>query len=568
MKIDDLRTELDELNLELAQLTDQAPLTLQYLTGEADEDSLFLYGIIGGKDVGKTSLINQLAGARISIDTDILDEGTSKAVAYCHESDIASLKKRLPKDMSGRIEYAAHQHDVLRNVVLVDFPDYDSRFEEHRDDVKRLSRSLQGLVWVITPRKYGDHEFVDQLEAVAQSHDNYLIILNKTDQLDGRVDLETARREVLQYLQDECSRRNIPAPTGDRLLLLSTLHTDRYEYHRLYDKLIRRHSQEEIINAKVDNLRTEFEKNLVRLNNYYSLSEKISQLDLALDDIADSLSKYFNEEYFETVWRRILSLSSIQHRISHGLFFERVQNWPILRLIFHPLAGLVSFIGGRLSMKGDDAMSENPRDLLRQGGQSASSLLQNIRVETEEHYPELSAYLDEPQSFSSPVNNSFVKMLGMYEEKVVKRISASFPKPGVWRKSLVFLPLIWFPIIQPILLHLAESETSLFSLSGIGEAFSLLISLFGAGALLQSVVFLVIFYLLWLVFMYANGARRALKEGEEEFRDLWFENFIPIISSILTRPFESVRNGWLDKQNRLDGIRTDIINELLRIKQS
>ena len=99
IKINDLRIELDDLNRELAELTEQEPLRLRYQTGDSDKDALFLYGIVGGKDVGKTSLINQLAGARISIDSDILDEGTRKAVAYCHEADRAALQKRLAADM-------------------------------------------------------------------------------------------------------------------------------------------------------------------------------------------------------------------------------------------------------------------------------------------------------------------------------------------------------------------------------------------------------------------------------------------------------------------------------------
>ena len=221
---------------------------------------------------------------------------------------------------------------MLRNVVLIDFPDYDSRFVEHRDDVRRLSRYLQGLVWIITPRKYGDHEFVDQLEAVAQSHEYYLIVLNKTDQLDGRVPLENARREILGYLQEECKRRDISAPTGDRLIMVSALNPKHYEYPRLYERLIRRHSPEEILRAKVDNLRTEFNKNLHSMQEYYSLDDRIAELDGALEEIIVDLREHFNDAYFDTVWRRVLALGPVQHRISHGLFFQRVQHWPFYGL--------------------------------------------------------------------------------------------------------------------------------------------------------------------------------------------------------------------------------------------
>ena len=50
----------------------------------------------GERDVGKTTLINHQRGARISIDTDILDEGTSIAVAYAYEDDLQILKTPRP----------------------------------------------------------------------------------------------------------------------------------------------------------------------------------------------------------------------------------------------------------------------------------------------------------------------------------------------------------------------------------------------------------------------------------------------------------------------------------------
>lgn len=567
IKINDLRIELDELNQELAQTADQPLLHLPFQTGETSQDNLFLYGIVGGKDVGKTSLINLLAGSRISIDSDILDEGTKKSVAYCHQADQPLLQKRLTGVMGDRVEYQTHQSDLLRNVVLIDFPDYDSRFESHRDDVQKLSRYLQGLVWVITPRKYGDHEFMDQLESVAQSHENYLIILNKVDQLEGRAALETVRREVLDYLKEECVRRDIPAPTGDRLLMISALNPQKYEYPRLYERLIRRHSPEEILRAKVKNLRAEFNKNIEKIRRYYALSDRIAVLDEVLEEIANGLQACFDNEYFEMVWQRVLVLGPVQHRISSGLFYQQVQHWPILRLIFHPMAGLISFLGGRLALPREtDAFSDSPRDLLRRQGKSASSRLLSIRREIEEIHPELVARLDKPPDYSSAIEKEFHRFLDAYEDHVVKRVSSSMPAPGPWRKSLVYLPLVWFPLIQPFLLEWSRSEKPLLSMGGFSELISILISLFGAASLLQSLLFLIVFYFIWLALLYARGARRALREGEEEFRDLWFQDFLPSLSALLAKPFEAIRADWLDKQTRLDRVQNQMQSELNRIE--
>ena len=213
MNIDALRTQLDNLNNEIANLVQLPPVSLSHQIGDAEEDSLFLYGIAGGKDVGKTSLINQLAGAKISEDTDILDEGTNVAVAYCHRNDRAKLEKRFSVESGERVSFVEHDREALKNVVLIDLPDFDSRFLSHRDDSRRLAGHLQGVIWVTTPRKYGDHEFLNQLETIALSNENYYIVLNKIDLLDDEA-LRAARDKIVAALGWTGPVHAVSAATG------------------------------------------------------------------------------------------------------------------------------------------------------------------------------------------------------------------------------------------------------------------------------------------------------------------------------------------------------------------
>ena len=67
MKIDALRKQLDSLNGNIAARMGRQPVALSHQIGDTQKDPLFLYGIVGGKDVGKTVLINQLAGTTISL---------------------------------------------------------------------------------------------------------------------------------------------------------------------------------------------------------------------------------------------------------------------------------------------------------------------------------------------------------------------------------------------------------------------------------------------------------------------------------------------------------------------
>ncbi|HOL92994.1 MAG TPA: hypothetical protein PLH79_01475 [bacterium] len=567
MKIDSLRTDLENLNQDLARLTEKACLPLPRQTGESEQDSLFLYGIVGGKDVGKTTLINRLAGGRISIDTDTLDEGTRKAVAYCHQADQAALQRRFAGEAGGRVEYAVHTRDELRNVVLVDFPDYDSRFLSHLEDVKRLARYLQGYLWVISPRKYGDYEFVNQLETIAQSHEYYFCLFNKVDQLEGQADLETVRREVLHYLQRECEKRGVPPPDPRRLLMISALYPERYEFAILHEQVIRRHSPEEILKAKVKNLRAEFGKNLERLRTYYDLPGRIQEIERAIEFVQTEMQRQFGEAYFETVKKRVLALDLVHHRINSGLFYQRIQHWPVLRTLFYPLAGVISFFGGRFAGRSRETEpAATPRDILRFEGQSAAARLQNLWSEVEEQSPDLALLAGDLGDWNSRVEELFHRLLSMYEERVIQSVLATFPPPGpAWKVAACF-PLVWFPILQPVLLHLIEWEGRWVSLAGIREMLALLISLLGAGALLESLVFLIVFYLACLVILYARGARRVLWAGGEEWRDLWFGEFVQELTLAMVRPLEEIQARWADKQMQLDTIEKEIEEELDRIE--
>ncbi|MEW6238804.1 MAG: GTPase domain-containing protein [Candidatus Omnitrophota bacterium] len=569
MKIEFLRRQLEELNRDLAALTGMTPDALVFQSGEAEEDTLFLYGIMGGKDVGKTTLINQLAGSRISIDTDLLDEGTKTAVAYCHEKDQPTLRKRLMGEAGGRVLYAPHNRDELRNVVLLDFPDFDSRFETHRSDVRSLSRHLQGIVWIVTPRKYGDHEFADRLESIAQSNENYYIVLNKMDQLDGAADSETVRREIGNYLEKECRKRRLAPPEQDRLLLISAREPNRFDYNALYTRLIRRHSIEEILKAKAKNIQAEFDKNLARLSGRYALTEKIEEIDRHLENLQKTIGEQFGDEYCRTVLQRIQILEQMRRRISTNLFYRRIESWPILRHLCYPLAGIVSLAGRSLgSAPAGDGGAETPRDLLRFEGTTASARMQEIHLALRENLSISLGRMKAAHDYAQQVDREFGRLLNAYEEKVVQRAAAGISAPKGWKRFGVYFPLLWFPVLQPVLLHMAQREQHFFSLAGIGDMIAMAISLAGAGALLESAVFLLVFYTVWLIILFANGTRRVLREGAEEFGDSWFEEFIPWIAAELSRPLQEMRARWMELRMRLDHIRKEIDEEMLRIANS
>lgn len=559
MKIDILRKQLSDLNNEIADLMALAPVSLSYQKGDAEKDTLFLYGIVGGKDVGKTALINQLAGTTISIDTDMLDEGTQEAVAYCYQQDLSLLKKRFSAEVIDRIRFVGHERSELQNAVLIDLPDFDSRFISHCKDTRRLSKHLDGMIWITTPRKYGDHELLVQLESIAQSHENYFVVLNKIDQLENIAALDTVRQEIISYLNAQCHKRNIPAPDPSHFFIISAHEPGQYEFEKLRDRLIRPHLPDEISTAKNKNLQAEFSKNLQRIYSYYDVQKRVEQIDQALEKIQKEVASQFSVDYFETVWRRVASLETLGRRISGTLFRRQIEDWPILRLLFYPLAGIVSGFGGRFAFsKAGQEWSDSPRDLLRYEGQSASFKMQKIRITIEDLFSDLKPDFGDAPNYSKLLEERFDQFLNTYEDQVTDHLVKDVTRPGFLKRVFVYLPLIWFPFLQPVCLHLGAIKDSLFSTSGLKDFYPVLISLFGARSLLVSLVFLILFYTIWLILIYAYGARKAQKKGAEEFRNLWYSQFLTWVMESLAQPLPNIRVVLTNKIVQLEQIQSTI----------
>jgi hypothetical protein len=566
MGIDALRKKLDNVNKEIADLVQLPPVSLSHQIGDAEEDSLFLYGIAGGKDVGKTSMINQLAGAKISVDTNILDEGTSVAVAYCHRNDRAKLEKRFSIESGERFRVVEHDRKALKNVVFIDLPDFDSRFLSHWDDTNRLAGHLQGVIWVTTPRKYGDYQFLNQFETIALSHENYYIVLNKIDQLKNTETLDLVRKEVFHFLSNECVKRKVPRPNPEQFFILSALEPNRYEFNKLRDQLIRYHSAAEVTRAKWMNLKAEFEKNFERIRSNYKLLNHVQEIDQALDKIRDSVADQFSDDYFRFVGRQICALETLHRRISKAFFAQRVRGWPILRMLFYPLVGIISGLGGRIAFHHNEKKwPDSPRNLLRYKGLPASLRMQKIRDDIETTFPNLKPDLGETSDFSKFIEDEFVHLLNEYEDLVTERLIEAIARPGRLKRLMVYFPLIWFPFLQPLLLKFADMKTSMVSFANLADYLSVFISLFGAGSLLTSFVFLILFYTVWLIFIFAHCSRKAQKKGEEEFQNLWYAQFLVRLERVLVQPLLDIRFALSSKIMQLEQIESVLESEIHRM---
>ena len=191
---------LATINRDLAALLHQSPAELVLGAEATGGDTLVVCGILGGKDVGKSTLINALAGVRVSADEREVGRGTSEPIAYVHEDQQATLADRLASlQLPGALQVRLHQVDTLRDSVLVDLPDFDSEFIDHLAIVEQIAPLLDRVLWLLTPRKIGDRAWVQMFRRVIQDHDNVYCVLNKFDELLKEADALTTPAEATAF---------------------------------------------------------------------------------------------------------------------------------------------------------------------------------------------------------------------------------------------------------------------------------------------------------------------------------------------------------------------------------
>lgn len=178
-------TQIQEL-LNRGSLLSLEPAERQALLGDSQKllqkidvlgESFLTVGLLGGTGVGKSSLMNALAGREIA-STSHRRPHTEQVLIYCHET--VPLPSALQKTT---VPWSEIRHDAgsVRQIILCDLPDFDSLVGEHRRHVLSFLEHLDVLLWVTSPEKYADGRFYDFLRDVPKAHENYYFILNKVD---------------------------------------------------------------------------------------------------------------------------------------------------------------------------------------------------------------------------------------------------------------------------------------------------------------------------------------------------------------------------------------------------
>ena len=178
----------------------------------SDIEGRFLtIGLLGGTGVGKSTLMNALAGSAIA-STSHRRPHTNKVLVYRHAA-VNPLPAQTMADMPWH--EITHQVSTIQQILLCDLPDFDSLMGQHREHVLSFLEHLDVLVWVTSPEKYADGRFYEFLDLVPKAAQNFYFLLNKVDLLFRGRSQETGYEQmarIARSFQDHVTESGIAEP--------------------------------------------------------------------------------------------------------------------------------------------------------------------------------------------------------------------------------------------------------------------------------------------------------------------------------------------------------------------
>jgi energy-coupling factor transporter ATP-binding protein EcfA2 len=164
--------------------------------------SAYVLALAGGTGVGKSTLLNAIAGEEVS-QTGARRPTTSEAIAWVPSSRSRELAGLL--EWLGIGEVREHGGGTLGDVAVLDLPDFDSIAVQHRQRVDALLPRVDAVAWVVDPEKYMDQVMHGgYLRQFAPRLRRQIVVLNRGDLLSA----EDARL-VADDMRDQLRRDGV-----------------------------------------------------------------------------------------------------------------------------------------------------------------------------------------------------------------------------------------------------------------------------------------------------------------------------------------------------------------------
>ncbi len=507
-----MNADLEQLVHEVATLTGvaaPAALSVDSPTLQLNDAAPFYFvGLIGGKEVGKTALVNALAGKNLSTPTSF-GRGTETAIAYAHSSHLPALQQLLTREAPDQFQVVAHDLPELKHQVLLDLPDIDSRYENHVNLTRKMLRHMLFPIWIQSIEKYADQQPQKLLAAVAQGNDpaNFLFALNKSDQLD-RSSHEDLRADYARRIA-----RVLELPQPPRVFLISAIHPDRFELPQLRQALAQEKSQTDV-RRSVQLAKSQQERSLLSWldsQNLPARAERLKQLETEAQELtAARLAEPLMDEVIPSI------LDDPGHRLAmtDESLTRRMARWPLVNLVHTLLAPLLGIYRASAAPGAMTSGSLVETHLCRSHPPIASTIQASFATLHRSHPMLADLYRTRKLWEEISADAATAELSRALSGAVAQQRSAALDRLA--RRGLVFAPirwlltlgaLLWFPFVQPLLEIFLQQGFSGFTT----KTALLIVQILSATYMLHSAGFL----LIWFVFLWAyvrwDTSRRVAK---------------------------------------------------------
>ncbi len=216
-KLKDIRNATSQIETLLKKNKDILDArSVESLLKQADEiqknldsfDRNLKVGLVGGTGVGKSSIINAVAGHEIS-KTSEKRPYTSKIILYRHQDAVIN---DMPDEISKNLHIAEpHRARELKTILLFDLPDFDSIEEKHRRIVHSALPFMDLILWVVDPDKYADGIFYKLLCQENKYKKNFVFIVNKIDRFaeNNKEATDSSLNTVVNDFRDKLSAEGV-----------------------------------------------------------------------------------------------------------------------------------------------------------------------------------------------------------------------------------------------------------------------------------------------------------------------------------------------------------------------
>ncbi|WP_448319130.1 GTPase [Streptomyces sp. CO7] len=260
--------------------------------------------IAGASGSGKSQLFNALAGVAIS-ETGVRRPTTAAALTCSWSDGAAPLIDRLgiPGRLRRRPLQNAEDEQRLNGLVLVDLPDHDSAAVQHREQVDRLLKLVDAVIWVVDPEKYADAVLHERyLRPMAGHAEVTFVVLNQVDRLSGEA-ADQVLDDLRRLLDEDGIALSEHGEPGATVLALSALTGDGVD--DLKDALGRFVRER---GAAARRIAADVDAAAARLRPAYTTGARAGLSEEAQDEFADGLAAAVGSraagEAAERAWMR------------------------------------------------------------------------------------------------------------------------------------------------------------------------------------------------------------------------------------------------------------------------